>query len=122
MPITVTELGIINSPDKPLQLEKAELPIEVTELGMNEFLQPRINSFVLVLMRALQLSLESKKMLPIPTEIVSKLKQPLKALWPIEVTEFPMDNDVKPRQLKKACWPNEVTEFPMIKLPVNQQY
>lgn len=53
------ELGMFNVPTKPLQPLKAFSPIEVMELGMMEFLQPEINSLVLVLMMALQLSLES---------------------------------------------------------------
>jgi metal-sulfur cluster biosynthetic enzyme len=34
LPIDVTELGIVNDPVKLPQEEKAELPIDVTELGI----------------------------------------------------------------------------------------
>ena len=34
LPIEITESGMVNEPVKPLQPLKAELPIEVTELDM----------------------------------------------------------------------------------------
>ena len=58
-PIKVTELGMTNCPVKLLQLRKAEGFIAVTEIGITVFLHPEISVFVLVLIMALQLSLES---------------------------------------------------------------
>ena len=58
LPIVITELGIVTEV-KSLQPKKALIPIEVTVLGIIVFLQPIINSLVLVSMMALQLSLES---------------------------------------------------------------
>jgi hypothetical protein len=54
----VTQLGIFKEV-RLVHLEKAELPIEITLLGMIVFLHPVINVFEEVSMMALQLSRES---------------------------------------------------------------
>ncbi len=58
LPISVTELGM-EIDVKPVQPSKALHPISVTEGGITVFLQPKINAFELVWIIALQLSLES---------------------------------------------------------------
>ena len=58
LPIEVTELGI-SMLVKPLQPENAEEPMVVTELGMVVFLQPKISLLPVVSMIALQLLRES---------------------------------------------------------------
>ena len=68
------------------QLEKAEIPIEVTLLGIMELLHPLTNVFVSVSIMALQFSLLSYTLLPSSTDIVSKALQLEKAEFPIEVT------------------------------------
>ena len=76
-PIEVTELGMVTEVS-PKQSEKAQPPIEVTELGM------------------------------VSEVIPEQLK---KAFSPIEVTELPMVTEVSPEQLAKAHSPIEVTEL-----------
>ena len=95
LPMEVTELGMVTLV-KPLQPLKALSPIEVTELGMVVFLQPASKVFVAVSIIALQLSLESYLELPLSTTIDSKLVQPLNIKLPIEVTELGMETLVKP--------------------------
>ena len=99
-PMEVTELGI-SIEVKPVQPEKALLPMEVTELGIVVVLQPTTNSLVLVLIMALQLSLESYTVFPEPTVICSNPVQPEKALY-IEVTELGIAIEAKPLQLVKV--------------------
>ena len=94
-PIAVTELGM-ETLVKPLQPQKPHLPIEVMQLGMVVFLQPASKVFVAVSIIALQLSLESYLELPLSTTIDSKLVQPLNIKLPIEVTELGMETLVKP--------------------------
>ena len=79
----------------PLHLSNAELPMEVTVLGMTVFLHPIINLFETVSMMALQSSLESKMVLPDSTIICSNAVHSRKALLPIEVTEFGMVIEVR---------------------------
>ena len=100
---------------KPLQPEKAELPIEVTELGMVVFLQPASKVFVAVSIIALQLSLESYLELPLSTTIDFKPLQKEKTLSPIEVTELGMLMLVKSLP-QKADSPIEETELGMLML------
>ena len=95
LPIEVTELGITTEV-KPLQPEKASSPISVTELGIIVFLQPLSNLFVAVSIKALQLSLESYTVFPLSTVMLSKPLQQKKAFSPIEVTELGITTDVKP--------------------------
>ena len=98
LPMEVTELGMVTLV-KPLQPLKALSPIEVTELGMVVFLQPASKVFVAVSIIALQLSLESYLELPLSTTIIdSKPLQPEKAYLPMEVTELPMITLVNPLQ------------------------
>ena len=62
---------------KPLQLENAQSPILVTELGIIVFLHPLINVFVAVSIMALQFSRESYTELPLSTfMLVKPLHQP----------------------------------------------
>ena len=84
---------------KPLQPEKAQSPMDVTELGMVVFLQPASKVFVAVSIIALQLSLESYLELPLSTTIDFKPLQSSKTKLPIEETELPMVTLVKPLQL-----------------------
>ena len=65
-PMEVTLLGMVTEV-RPLQPEKAELPIEVTLLGITVFLVPLINVFVSVSIMALQFSRESYLVLPAST-------------------------------------------------------
>ena len=64
---------------RPVQPEKAKLPILVTEPGMTVFLQPAINELLDVSIMALQLSRESYAMFPLSTSRLSKLSQPSNA-------------------------------------------
>ena len=105
---------------KPLQPEKAELPIEVTELWMVVFLQPASKVFVAVSIIALQLSLESYLELPLSTTIDFKPLQKEKTLSPIEETELGMLMLVKP-QPQKALSSIELTELGMETLVKLQQ-
>ena len=83
----------------PLHPENAELPIEVTELGMYVFMQPVINVLLAVSMMALQLSRESYFALPLTTVILVSPLQYENAKLPIEVTELGMVTLVSPLQL-----------------------
>ena len=58
-PIAVTDSGILIEVS-PLIAQNAFSPIDVTVFGITVFTQPVTSSFVLVLMTALQFSLESK--------------------------------------------------------------
>ena len=71
LPIDVTELGITTDV-KTLQTENAKMPISVTEFGMIELLQPCSNLLVAVSIIALQLSLESYTVFPLSTVMLSK--------------------------------------------------
>ncbi len=81
------EFGIIIDVNLEQPL-KASLPIAVTERGMTVLLQPAINSFVEVLIIALQLFRESYTLLFGSTLIAFRLEQPAKAPSPIFVTEL----------------------------------
>jgi uncharacterized protein YqcC (DUF446 family) len=71
---------------KPSHRSKALSPMEVTELGMTVFLQPIISWLSLVLMMALQLSLESNKAFPSSMTICVNLEQLANTELPKEVT------------------------------------
>ena len=58
------------------QYENARLPIETTPSGIMVFLQPATSLFVLVLIMALQLFLESNVELSSSTVITAKFSQP----------------------------------------------
>jgi hypothetical protein len=70
--IIVTEFGIVID-DKLERPENAPIPIEVTEFGIIVFTHPATNSFVDVLIMALQSSRESKQLLSGSTFIETKL-------------------------------------------------
>ena len=93
----MTELGI-SIEVKPLQKEKAEFPIEMTEFGIYEFLHPVCNVFVAVSIMALQLSLESYFVFPLSTVILSKPLHSENAKPAIWVTELGISTAVKPLQ------------------------
>ena len=57
-PMEVTELGIVTEVN-PLHLEKASPPMEVMELGISVFIHPAIRVFVALSIMALQLFLLS---------------------------------------------------------------
>ena len=107
-PMVVTEFGMVKSPVRSKQNEKAPAPMEVTELGMSidvnpvrpqnafspiaetvlgitVFTHPVSSSFVLVVMMALQLSLESKTGFAGST-VIPLNAQYLNELVPIDVT------------------------------------
>ena len=87
---------------KPVQSRNADLPIEVTELGIIVFIHPLINVFVVVSIMALQFSRESYTELPLSTFMLVKPLQLLNAYSPIEVTELGMVTPVKPPQASNA--------------------
>ena len=99
---------------KPLQPANAQLPIEVTELGITVFLHPDISVLVADSTIALQLFLESYTLFPLSTTMVVKPLQEINAQLPIEVTELGMVIDVKPSQPSNAPLPIEVTELPIV--------
>ena len=86
-PMEVTELGMVTEVS-PEQSMKAQPPIEVTELGMIVLLQPATNLFVDDSIIALQLSRESYVPLFLSTVTEVSPVQPSKANEPIEVTEY----------------------------------
>lgn len=47
-------------------------------------------------------------------DILVRLEHPLKAFWPIDVTELPMVTEVRPLQSQKAAAPMDVTELGMV--------
>ena len=81
----------------------------VTEFGIIVFTQPDINSFVDVLIMALQSFRESYAGLPFSTIMDDSPEG--NGLVPILVTEFGITIEVKPLQLEKAIEPMLVTEF-----------
>ena len=85
LPIEVTELGmeILVRDEQP---EKALSPMEVTVFGMTLLLQPNIKVLLLVSMMALQLSLLSKTGLSVDTIMETREEQLPNALLPIVVT------------------------------------
>ena len=74
----------------------------MTPSGITVVLHPAINSLVEVFIIALQDSLESYTGLPSSTSMDVKPEQPLKARFPINVTELGMVRDVKLEQSSKA--------------------
>ena len=82
--------------------------MDVTLLGITVFLQPVTNSFVDVLMIALQFSRESYTVLPLSTLIDVKPLQLWKAELLMVVTLLGMVTDVKPLQTEKAELPMDV--------------
>ncbi len=68
LPMDVTELGMVMEV-RPLQPEKAPSPMDVTELGITVLLHPFISVLLLVLIRALQLSREPYTVLSLSTTI-----------------------------------------------------
>jgi hypothetical protein len=93
----VTELGIVIRA-RPLQLSNADSPMPVTVLGMMVFLHPLIRVLDAVSMIALHPLRESYLLFSVPTFILPKLLHPLKAPYPMLVTELPMVALVKPLQ------------------------
>ena len=87
---------------KPVQSRNADLPIEVTELGIIVFIHPLINVFVAVSIMALQFSRESYTELPLSTFMLVKPLQASNAPLPISVTELGMVTLVKPLQSENA--------------------
>ena len=80
---------------RPLQPEKADMPMEVTLSGMMVLLHPLINEFVDVSIMALQLLWESNFILSLSTIIELKPLHPEKARSPIKVTLLGMVIEVK---------------------------
>jgi len=72
--MVVTELGMLMAV-RLVQPKNAQLPMEVTELGMVVFMQPAINVLVAVSIMALQLLRESYFGLSLATEMVARLEQ-----------------------------------------------
>ena len=93
----VTELGI-DTLARPRQTANAEAPIEVTELGMMELLQPIISVLLAVSMMALQLSRESYCVLSLSTVIRLRPLHSRNTALPIEVTNLGIDTLVRPVQ------------------------
>ena len=85
--MVVTELGM-DMLVRPLQPENAELPMDVTVLGIMVFWQPRINILLAVSIIALQLLRESNIVFPLDTVILVKPLQPENAFSPMVVTEL----------------------------------
>ena len=97
MPIVLTELGIF-SVVKPQYIKDCS-PIDVTVFGMVVFLQPIIKLLVSVSIIALQLSRESYLLLSSSTIIDDKEEQSKNVDIPIDVVELGIDtevNDVHP--------------------------
>lgn len=109
-PIEITALGIFTEVN-PLQPSKALAPMETTEFGIIVFLQPAINSFVVVLIIALHSFRESYALLSASTTMRSNPEQPAKGHPPIEVTELGIVTEVRPMQPSKAERPIDVTEL-----------
>ena len=99
LPMLVTLLGIINSPDKSLQSENALLPMLVTLLGIVIEVNPIQPEKALLPMLV--------TLLPIVTEVIPL--QPEKALLPMLVTLLGIVIDVNPIQPEKALLPMLVT-------------
>jgi hypothetical protein len=111
-PISVTPLGMVIDV-KLLQPEKAETPILLTPSGIFEFLQPATNVLVRVPMIQLQLLRESYKALSLDTTIELNSQQPSKIPFPMVVTLWGIDIEVKPQNLK-ALSPMLVTLLGMV--------
>ena len=97
----VTELGMV-SEVRPLQPEKASLPMLVTELGITVFWHPAIRVLEAVSIIALQLLWLSYTVFPLSTVIEVKLSQEVNGLSPMEVTELGIVTEVKRMQEKNA--------------------
>ena len=81
-----------------MQLWKASSSTDVTVVGITVFLQPKSKVLLSVSMMALQLFRESYFGLPLSTDIVVNLPQPLNATSPMAVTLAGMVSDVSPEQ------------------------
>jgi hypothetical protein len=86
----------------------------VIVLGIVVVLHPAINLLSLVWIIALQLSRESKTVLPLSTSILVKALQPWKIPSPIDATELGMTMEERLLQLMKAEVPIDVTELGMM--------
>ena len=99
--MAVTLLGMVMEV-RPVQPEKALLPIYVTLLGMFVFTHPAISVFVDVSIIALHASRESYLLFPLSTTRDVKPAQPEKTPVPIVVTLLGMKTDGRLAQPEKA--------------------
>ena len=97
----VTELGMVTLVS-PVQFPNAYSPIEVIELGITVFMQPKTSVLLAVAIRALQLLRESYLVFPLATVMLVKPLQPANADLPIEVTELGILTQVRPLQPENA--------------------
>lgn len=89
------------SPEHP---EKAQQPMEMTELGMVMEVNPEQHSKACSPMEMTELGIVMD----------SSIEHSAKASWPIYLTELPMVAEVSPKQSEKASSPMEMTELGMI--------
>jgi hypothetical protein len=99
-PILVTDSGI--TMQVKLLRAKAPLPMDVTELGITELLNPATSVLEAVSMIALQLSRESNVVFSLSTVTLVTPLQPAKAWRPIVFTELGIAKLVSPVQYINA--------------------